>query len=352
MTKTVWRLLLILLVSATGPVLLGQRASAKDPPSGVFYLLEPHRVDHPLRGLAKRRGWANPNVDGVVPRTNWSVLEPAEGNFDWSYYDDALALAKRSNKRLGLSVVAGTLTPAWVYKAGAARFDFILHTNYKEDQRETMPPAWDKVFQEKWGQFIHALGKRYDNSPHVAYVMISGPGFAIETYFVKTPEDIAKFRAAGGAARWLEGSKKIVDQYADAFPNTPFILAMAPPMPNKEGQAAIRELAHYGLTRYPGRFGVMHHGLNATSTSRFFLNEIIQANSGKSPAGFQMVWSMRGENAKRVKGTLREALDRAVEMKAHWVEVYAFDCDEPANGRDLEQIRSRLKAQTLRAAQH
>ena len=57
-----------------------------------------------------------------------------------------------------------------------------------------------------------------------------------------------------------------------------------------------------------------------------------------------MAWSSRGYNAQLLKGTLREALDRGVDLKAHWIEVYADDVRDPANSRALQQAGTGAQA--------
>jgi acetyl esterase/lipase len=315
---------------------------AKAAPVGIFALMEGDRVERPVRNLAGHGFWNNPNVAGVTLRTFWSKVEPAPQEWNWMLFDEGLELARNHNKRLGLSLAAGAATPEWVFGAGANRFEFTLKTNFKADEDARMPLPWDAVFLDKWGEVVRAMGKRYDGDPHVAYVMIGGPGHAIETYFAKKLDDAAKLNTLGGAAKWVEGAKQVIDLYAAAFPTTPFILAMAPPVPSTPGEAALREIVAHGTGKYPGRFGVMHHGLNAQSSAGFLPNQLVRENSGKTTVGFQMVWSTQGQNASRVKGTLREALARAAELRAHFVEVYAADCDDASYDGDLREAGNAL----------
>jgi hypothetical protein len=268
-------------------------------------------------------------------------VQPTGQAFDWSYFDAAVADATSHGKTVGLSLAAGIFTPAWVYDSGAAKFNFTLMGPYIPATPKVMPEPWDPGFLKQWGAVITAMGRRYDGNPAVAYVMISGLGFSIESVYVKTPEDIAKLQSMGGAARWLEGAEKIVDLYAAAFPHTPFIYAMAPPI--KGDMSATRALVEYGMNKYPGRFGIMHHGLNATSTPGFYPDHAVTIYSAQSPAGFQMVWSTVGvEGAERVKGTLAQALDRAAAYHAQWVEVYEEDCQNPAYAGDLRAASEQL----------
>ena len=285
--------------------------------------------------------WSNPVVRGVCVRTVWRNLQPEENRFDWSYLDEAVALAARHGKSVGVSVAAGISTPDWVYRGGAERFDFTLTGRWKPTRHMTMPEPWDEQFLKKWGGTVRAMGQRYDRNDNVAYVVMGGLGFSIESSFVKTPEDIAKLQSLGGAARWLEGAKRIVDLYAEAFPTTPFVYAMQCPI--KKDYTATRELVEYGVGKYPGRFGIMHHGLNAAAALSLYPNHAVQLYSAKTPAGFQMVWSTEGdEGAQRVKGTLGQALARGAEFNAQFVEVYEVDCQNPAYAGDLREAGQRL----------
>jgi hypothetical protein len=98
--------------------------TSKASTTGIFCLFEGDRVDRPVRNLAGRPCWTSPNVDGIALRTFWDKVEPENGKFDWSHFDQGVALARQHHKRLALSVAAGVHTPAWVYEAGAPRFEF------------------------------------------------------------------------------------------------------------------------------------------------------------------------------------------------------------------------------------
>jgi hypothetical protein len=328
---------MLLLVWWTSAAFAG--AGLKPGPHGIYALLPSYNSERPVD--LNRPVWANPLVQGVTIRTVWKNVQPAAETLDWSYFDTAVAAAKSHGKSVGLSLAAGVFTPEWVYDGGAARFNFTLMGPYIPATPKTMPEPWDARFLAQWVATISAMGRRYDGDPAVAYVMIGGLGFSIESVYVKTPEDIAKLQSLGGAAQWLAGAEKIVDLYAAAFPHTPFIYAMAPPI--KGDMSATKALVEYGMARYPGRFGIMHDGLNATSAPGFYPDHAVMTYSAKGPAGFQMVWSTEGaEGAQRVKGTLGQALGLAVTYNAQWVEVYETDCQNAAYAGDLRASGRRM----------
>ena len=130
-------------------------------------------------------------------------------------------------------------------------------------QIEPMPLPWDPVFQAKWGAFIQAFAARYGNAPNLAYVVMGGPGRRAESFFCFTDYDMDYFtNTLGGLPNWEQGVKWIIDQYGTYFPNTPFILDMASPIPTPPGDASLQAVCDYGVARYPGNhFGVKSDGL-------------------------------------------------------------------------------------------
>jgi hypothetical protein len=328
---------ILLLVVCNSAALGG--SGLKPGPHGIYALLPAYNSERPVD--LDRPVWSNPLVQGVTIRTVWKNVQPAAQTLDWTYFDTAIATARSHGKSVGLSLAAGIFTPDWVYENGAARFNFTQVGPYIPATPKTMPEPWDTAFLAQWGATISAMGRRYDGNPMVAYMMIGGLGFSIESVYVKTPEDIARLQSLGGAAQWLAGAEKIVDLYAAAFPHTPFIYAMAPPI--KGDMSVTKALVEYGVKNYPGRFGIMHDGLNATSAPDFYPDHAVTVYSAKTPAGFQMVWSTDGpEGAARVKGTLGQALSLAVLYNAHWVEVYEVDCQNAAYAGNIRAASQQL----------
>ncbi len=311
--------------------------------SGIFCLMPADSVEHPFRGLGREPCWTNPNIQGVALRSQWGKIEPSEGHFDWSLFDEGIALAKQYHKKVSLSVVAGTTTPTWVYQAGATRFDFQKIHKRGEVEGMTQPLPWDKVFLSKWGAFVAEFSKRYDNTSEVAYVTMGGPGRRAETYFLDSAEDVAKLDSMGGIQRWVEGSEKIVDLYASAFQKTPFIFAIAPPIPGPAGNQALKELVDYGAATYPGRFGVRSDGLRPRYEKSSYAARAIRSLSNKAPVGFQMSLPSKG-GRQMSAGTLEDALNIGLELGAHFIEVYRYDCNDPSQAQVLERISAKLAA--------
>ncbi len=197
-----------------------------------------------------------------------------------------------------------------------------------------MPLPWDPVFQAKWGAFIQALAARYGSAPNLAYVVMGGPGRRAESYFCFTDYDMNYFiNTLGGLPNWEQGVQWIIDQYGTYFPNTPFILDMASPIPTTDGNASLQAMCDYGVAQYPGNhFGVKSDGLLYPSGPP---NGSIGATEVSllcptSTVGYQF-YLPQGEAIDPVTGRfmLDLGLARGIDFGAHFIEVYASDCDDP-----------------------
>ena len=201
-------------------------------------------------------------------------------------------------------------------------------------QISPMPLPWDPVFQAKWGAFVQAFAARYGNAPNLAYVVMGGPGRRAESYFCFTPDDMNYFiNTLGGLPNWEQGVQWIIDQYGTYFPNTPFILDMASPIPTTDGTASLQAMCDYGVAQYPGNhFGVKSDGLLYPSGPP---NGSIGATEvtllcPTSTVGYQF-FLPQGEAIDPVTGRfmLDLGLARGIGFGAHFIEVYASDCDDP-----------------------
>jgi len=309
--------------------------------TGIMYLCDD--AEGPLQDQPSH--FNNPSVDGLIFRTAWNEMEQSEGNCNWSKVDAMLAAAQAAHKPMGLSVTAGFRSPAWLAGTGTQMMTGSLVRSFAPTRTVSMPYPWDLVYQEKWGAFLRALGQRYDQNPQLAYVTMAGMGFAVEPVMAKTAADIEQFREAGGLPAWVRGSEQIIDIYAQAFPHTPFLLAMLKPVSTPDADDALAQVVDYGLEKYPGRFGVMYHGLNASASELDYYDRTVRDNADKTTVGYQMVWSTHGKNAEWLLGSLENCLESGVRMKAHFIEVYAVDCDDPAYSALLRRIGAELKSQ-------
>jgi hypothetical protein len=212
-----------------------------------------------------------------------------------------------------------------------------------------MPLPWDPIFQQKWGAFIQAFAARYGNNPNVAYVTMGGAGRRRESYFCFTPYDMAYFiNTLGGLPNWQAGVQWIIDQYGTYFPNTPFILAMADPIPTPDGDTALKAVCDYGAAQHPGNhFGVMSCGLqypNGPNNGSMGVTEV-ELLSPISTVGY-CFYGPQGPYTDPATGRfmLDLGLERGFNFGAHFIEVYALDCNIPILAPVLATWGARMTA--------
>jgi hypothetical protein len=282
-------------------------------------LLNSYGFKHPdqLDKLNATPCWTNPNVDGIVLRADWDKIEQTEGKLDWSYFDRGFELAKQYHKQIEIIIPAGKHSPEWVYTAGAEKFNF----HGEKNKLYSMPIPWDPVLREKFGAMLKKVGERYDSSPYLSLVTMTGFARSTETWFA-SPEDMVQYNAIGGNAKWVEGAKWFSALYNQTFPNTPFLIAMCPPSRDDEGRAALQEFVEDCVKDYPGRFGLMSCSLapNDKPDSSKLSYQSVKKFSDQTVTGFEMLGPTRSSH-----GPLKAALDTAIALDAQFVHVYEPD---------------------------
>ena len=294
-------------------------------PHGIFDI-------HGDRLSENQACWTNPAINGVRWRGGWSrVQRTVDGPYDWSGPDAALALAQKHGKQIGLSFVALMAPPEGLEAAGCK----FVQLSYGR-----IPWINDPVFLAKWTAFIKAAGARYDGK--VDYIAMGGLGRVIESGIGATPDDIRALDALGGLAGWEAAVKAITDAHAAAFLQTPFIFTASKPYRSPAAPASLKRVLDELAQKYPKRFGIMNCSLNAHSNTGYLPHRYVQKYSATNPVGLQFLTSTRGFGKHRMGGTLAQALDAAVALGAHWIEIYPLDGDNAANADLLKATAAKL----------
>jgi len=323
----------------------------KPGPAGIVDVVRGNRVSAPFLDLADDPGWKNPEVKGFILRTEWMAVEPAEGKFDFSFFDQAVELARQNGKFVGLSICAGRASPDWVYADGAAKMTFTRRLTMGDPTRNSMPWPWDPVFRAKWRSLIRQFAKRYDLTPEVAYIVMTGPGRDFETYVASRPDEIADFTQAGGLAAWSQAAEGIADDYVEAFAHTPLVYGMGPPTPTSEGRATVVDVMGRLFRKYPYQFGVCCDSLAPRFNPQTPSAAFVKSESAHATVGFQMLLpSKHGLNMHG--GALGDALKTGVADGAHYIEVYSIDCADPDQQGNLAAANTGLAANAANARPH
>ncbi len=289
----------------------------------------------------------NPNIDGLSIRLHWDQIEPSEGNYDWSVFDDLIAKAKAAGKKAMLRVTAGAYTPGWVYAAGAQKVTATDQNSYHSTygQQMTMPVPWDNVYLQKWTEFIKAFGERYRNDSSVVAIQMTGPSDAAEMYLGGAGVDNNKtlWSSYGWSPDKLVNAwKETIDAYAAAFPGKQLIIDISNPVTFDNPQQMVSDILSYGYQKLGAGFSVQGNWLAAKTNPSFSLYQMVESYSSKTTVGFQMLWFVTNDPSNRMGGTLRQAIDKGLQAGAKYMEIYSRDLNNSSLAGDIEYAHEQL----------
>ena len=135
------------------------------------------------------------SVIGVgYSRCDWSVLEPAEGVYNWSPIDGFIAAYASYGLKIGWRVMnydtgvgVQHATPAWVFKSGTntqtgsvypvGAVSVAIPDPSSPSGNQIVPANMeDPVFLARMKEFITAFGKKYNGNPNIAFLDIGDYG--------------------------------------------------------------------------------------------------------------------------------------------------------------------------------
>ena len=140
-------------------------------PSGLVVVMA---KDAKRDDALNRQALNNSFISGVDVQINWRDIEPVEGRPDWSRLDWLMATAASSKKWLKLSVVPGFFSPAWALE-GVRTDRFNIPYGPGSGTVATLPMPWDRVYLDRWFEFVKKIGERYGGSPAFRMIAAAGP---------------------------------------------------------------------------------------------------------------------------------------------------------------------------------
>ena len=169
---------------------------------------------------------ALPYVSAFSFNIPWKLVEPAEGVYDWSRIDQALAVAAETHKKVSVGLTVDWWAPDWV-RARSATYAF--RHQILGPLRSVVP--WDPFYVAKLNETVAAFGRRYNGDPALLFVVITGPAtyWGTETNWAMIPGSIsaADQKVLGFSLQKFEtGWKQMIDAYFKAFPRTPLAIAL------------------------------------------------------------------------------------------------------------------------------
>ncbi len=161
---------------------------------------------------------------------------------------------------------------------------------------------------------------------------------------MSAPEDVAAFERLGGFTSWKAGVKWITDEYARSFTATPFLLDLGAPVPTAQGRAALADVCKYAIAAYPHRYGVKSDGLAADYNLTSYGAREVASLTDTTTVGFQMSVPSKGKLNPQGELLLADALNRGISLGAHFIEVYAVDCNDSGAASVLTAAATQLLA--------
>ena len=156
----------------------------------------------------------------VYIRFNWSEVEPERGQYRWQLIDDVIAAWKPRSATVAFRVMTCNAhssgyyaSPKWLFDSGCKGFEYLSGGDDPTSGGKRIPriePDYaDPIYTQRHGEFLAALGKRYDGDPNVEFLDIGSYGVWGEWH---TTHPIP-----------VEGRRQIVDLYVRAFQKTPLV---------------------------------------------------------------------------------------------------------------------------------
>ena len=270
-------------------LLFGALAVAEDASITVHPVVDEAMLINPGKGWVQYGRPNNRNTAEMIgvgyARFDWSVLQPAEDQFDWSTVDQALAAFKAYGKRTVIGVMNASVhmksaycTPKWVFDAGAATFTY--QSPYWPEGKQVIAANWqdDQVFLRKMQAFVAAFGKRYDGHPDVEAVDVRSYGNWGEGHFGEIPGAKALKVATPDVLK-----TQYFQPYFTAFPKTRLVIPW--------GQASFNSVYDWASEQGAGmrRDGILSHwSPDGVECLRSF---------GHAPAHFEFCWNYRETKA-------------------------------------------------------
>jgi hypothetical protein len=277
----------------------------------------------------------NPKVNGISATIPWKMVEPGEGEFDWSAVDNLLSSCEKNQKYLILRISTSgvsensennepiTDTPKWVFDTGVKSITYI-GANNKEYK---MPIYWDDNYMAQWSNFIRQFGSRYDKNPYIHSIGITGGGDAhgtcVTPNFAKGQTTSKEATTISNAKQMVDVLKKdhgmtpkqlvehwqyVVDAFAKRFQHTRLNLNINPPIANRGGEDLLDHIVDYAVYKYGQRVYVTRenekydrHGFDDYRVLLKFRNDTI--------TGLQLSEAVSGEAMTKIA---RYALDDGI----------------------------------------
>ncbi|GAB4406595.1 MAG: hypothetical protein Kow00123_19270 [Anaerolineales bacterium] len=192
---------------------------------------------------------------------SWKQLEPSEGQYRWDLIENFVAAQWAKGKPVALHLqtyagqAGGLQVPSWFQ----SRYPDAIITCGTEQ----IPKYWHWAYLQKYGNFVRALGQRFDGDPRLEFI-IMGVGVYAETQpCVEAYDQCMRDNGLSGPL-WVSTVKQIVDMYGQAFHTTRVVI---PGTPRFQHICERKEWTDYAALTYG--IGDFHAAMQADADSQY-----------------------------------------------------------------------------------
>ena len=195
---------------------------------------------------------SNPEPTNILLRIGWEFCQPNEHTFDWSFIDGQLQSARNQGKKITLQIDPISGMPEW-----------IRETSSPSDPQGSHHMNSNRLLTV-WTNFIHRLGEKYGIEKNIDKVYIT------HVLVVKDWSNTALI------TEQMQGWKKVVDAFEQAFPLHQLILAQ-PPLAEP---GVVSHVQNYTAQligdRYLYNSSPMHFGHRTQGQAMVTANDLVQ----------------------------------------------------------------------------
>ena len=312
------------------------------------------------------RGLDNPYMSGVNLQIRWNDIEPVQGKPDWSSLDALFGAAQRNHKWVYLSIYAGFFTPQWAMD-GVQSDTFTVPYGPLSGKVLPLPMPWDRVYLDRWFDFLRLVSDRYGKSPAFKMISADGPtSVSTEASLPNAPQELRQWQKDSYTpAKYLAAWRQVFQAYSSIFPNQYISLTMGlwvnindqgriDPRQRKRIRQAVVDLA---MQMLPNRMALemndVHAGQGPRTGNSDAEDQYIIGYNGRVITGFQMKTSAKlSSKGMGAEGdpplALRRSIDFALEpngagKRVNYVEIYSRDVLDDEMQPDLKYAASLIQ---------
>lgn len=289
-------------------------------PGGLVVVI----IDKPQKPTLDLTALENPCISGVALQIHWADLEPAKGKPEWSKLDQLFAAADAHHKWVQLLIFPGFFSPSWALDGNVRTERFAIQYGPGSGTELPLPMPWNKVYLDRWTDFLKRLGERYGKEPSFRVIAAAGPtSVSVEMSLPEKPKDLKRWEAYGYTPRkYINAWQRVFQACADDFPDQYVSLSLGIGLNiNDQGQRDPSEgkrtrlrIIDQGMSLLGNRFVLQNSDLSAGPVERPGPQFVI-GYSGEVITGLQLRTSAERESADMgAAGNPPLALRRCIDM--------------------------------------